>query len=164
MPGQRSATPNTAATAHTSPFAPTPRTPAIAPFDVEAGAEPADVGDTVIVVTPPPFVFVAGALVADVVSAAWVVGDASVDDVVLSVAPEEESVVDADAESVAVEVAFAETKMVGEADANAPEPDRAGVGWETVEAAMAVDTNAAKLFGAEDGGALITLCGEGRST
>ena len=125
--------------------------------------EPDDVEDTVAVVTAPPFVFVAGALVADAVSVAWVVAAASVDDDAVSVAAEEESVVDADAESVAVEVAFADTKMVGEADANAPEPDSAGVGWDTVEAAMAVDTNAAKLFGAEDGGALIALCGAERS-
>ena len=70
-----------------------------------------------------------------------------------------ESVVDA--ESVALALVL-ETEMVGAADANAPMPVSAGVGWRIVVAPVAADKNASKSFGAGAAGAFIALRWERR--
>ncbi len=169
---QRSATPNAAATAHANPLFPTgpARAPGAAAFDVPLDAALL-VGDTVIVVTA-SFVFV----FVDVVGAGGAVGGggacvvgggggAALSDVELGlfvgdvdsdvdVDVDVDADVDADVESVAV--AF-ETKMVGAADAKAPRPVSAAVGWTIVDAPTATDEKAAKSFGAGDGGALMAL-------
>ena len=76
-----------------------------------------------------------------------------------------ESVEDAksvvDAESVALALVL-ETEMVGAADANAPMPVSAGVGWRIVVAPVAADMNASKSLGAGAAGAFIALRWERR--